>query len=54
MPERIELVISRPLVSAGMIAEALAVTRRAALDRVAKLDLRETTGRGQHRAWNVL
>jgi hypothetical protein len=48
------LVISRPLVSAGMIAEALAVTPRAALNLVAELDLRETTGRGRFRAWSVL
>ena len=54
LPELIELVISRPLVSAGMIAEALAVTPRAALNLVAELDLRETTGRGRFRAWSVL
>lgn len=54
LPELIDLVISRPLVSAGMIAEALAVTPRAALNLVAELDLRETTGRGRFRAWSVL
>lgn len=54
LPELIDLVISRPLVSAGMIAEALAVTPRAALDLVKDLDLRETTGRGRFRAWGVL
>ena len=54
LPELIELVISRPLVSAGMIAEALAVTPRAALNLVAALELRETTGRGRFRAWSVL
>ncbi|MDK9695406.1 MAG: RHE_PE00001 family protein [Siculibacillus sp.] len=54
LPELIELVISRPLVSAGMIAEALAVTPRAALDLVVELDLRETTGRGRFRAWSIL
>lgn len=54
LPELIDLVISRPLVSAGMIAEALAVTPRAALDLVSALDLRETTGRGRFRAWSVL
>lgn len=54
LPELVDLVISRPLVSAGMIAEALAVTPRAALDLVKDLDLRETTGRGRFRAWSVL
>lgn len=53
LPELVDLVISRPLVSAGMIAEALAVTPRAALDLVKDLDLRETTGRGRFRAWTV-
>ena len=54
LPELIEYVISRPLVSAGMIAEALGVTPRAAQSFVAELGLREATGRGRYRAWGVL
>lgn len=54
LPELIELVISRPLVSAGMIAKELAVTQRAALRVVEELGLREMTGRGRFRAWGVL
>jgi len=54
LPELIEFVISRPLVSAGMIAKRLDVTPRAAQNLVAELDLRETTGRGRYRAWGVL
>jgi hypothetical protein len=54
LPELIELVISRPLVSAGMIAKELAVTPRAALRIVEELALREMTGRGRFRAWGVL
>ncbi|TCU24313.1 DNA binding protein with HTH domain [Rhizobium laguerreae] len=54
LPELIELVISRPLVSAGMIAKELAVTPRAALRIVDELALREMTGRGRFRAWGVL
>ncbi len=50
----IELVISRPLVSAGMIAKELAVTPRAALRIVEELGLREMTGRGRFRAWGIL
>ncbi|NKJ72087.1 DUF1612 domain-containing protein, partial [Rhizobium leguminosarum bv. viciae] len=46
LPELIKLVISRPLVSAGMIAKELAVTPRAALRIVEELGLREMTGRG--------
>ncbi|NKQ77753.1 RHE_PE00001 family protein [Rhizobium ruizarguesonis] len=54
LPELIKLVISRPLVSAGMIAKELAVTPRAALRIVEELGLREMTGRGRFRAWGVL
>lgn len=54
LPELIELVISRPLVSAGMIAKDLAVTPRAALRIVEELGLREMSGRGRFRAWGVI
>ncbi|QXX76643.1 RHE_PE00001 family protein [Methylovirgula sp. HY1] len=54
LPTLIDYVLSRPMVSAGMIAAALGVTPRAALDLVAQLGLRETTGRGRYRAWGVL
>jgi hypothetical protein len=54
LPELIELVMSRPLVSAGMIAKELAVTPRAALRMVEELGLREMTGRGRFRAWGVI
>ena len=53
LPGLIELVISRPLVSAGMIAKELAVTPRAALRIVEELGLREMTGRGRFRAWGI-
>ncbi|WP_026157737.1 RHE_PE00001 family protein [Rhizobium leguminosarum] len=54
LPELIGLVISRPLVSAGMIAKELAVTPRAALRIVEELGLREMTGRGRFRAWGIV
>ena len=54
LPELIAFVISRPLVSAGMIAKAIGVTPRAAQNLVAELGLREATGRGRYRAWSVL
>jgi hypothetical protein len=47
-------VLTRPLVSAGMIAEELKITPRAAQDLVAELGLREATGRGRYRAWGIL
>lgn len=54
LPGLIDLVISRPLVSAGMVAEALEVTPRAALRIVEELGLREMTGRGRFRAWGIM
>ncbi|NNG71917.1 DUF1612 and helix-turn-helix domain-containing protein [Rhizobium laguerreae] len=54
LPRLIELVLSRPLVSAGMIAKELAVTPRAALRLVEELGLREMTGRGRFRAWGIV
>ena len=54
LPKMIELVMAKPLVSAGMIAKELAVTPRAALRIVDELGLREMTGRGRFRAWGIL
>jgi hypothetical protein len=54
LPELIEFVLSRPLISAGMIAKELGVTPRGAQNLVAELGLREATGRGRYRAWGVL
>ena len=54
LPELIELVMEKPLVSAGMVAKALEVTPQAARRIVLELGLREMTGRGRFRAWGVL
>ena len=54
LPALIDLVLARPLVSAGMIAAELHITARAAQDLVAALGLREITGRGRYRAWGVV
>ncbi|UVV70984.1 RHE_PE00001 family protein [Brucella anthropi] len=54
LPGLIELVLARPLVSAGTIAAELDITPRAALRLVEELNLREMTGRGRFRAWGVL
>ncbi len=53
LPGLIELVMARPVVSAGMIAKELSITSRAAQNLVAELGIRETTGRGRYRAWGV-
>jgi hypothetical protein len=54
LPQLIELVLAKPMVSAGMIAEELRVTPQGALKIAAELNLRELTGRGRFRAWGVL
>lgn len=54
MPALLDYVLTRPIVSAGMIADELKITPRAAQDLVGELGLREATGRGRYRAWGVL
>ncbi len=53
LPELLELVMAKPLVSAWMVAKALDVTPQAARRIVLELGLREMTGRGRFRAWGV-
>lgn len=54
LPTTIDLILSRPIVSAPMIAKAAKVTQRGALNLIAELSVRELTGRGRYRAWGVL
>ncbi|NEJ97336.1 DUF1612 domain-containing protein [Rhizobium leguminosarum] len=54
LPELVELVMARPLVSAGMVAKTLEVTPQAARRIVLELGIREVTGRGRFRAWGVI
>jgi hypothetical protein len=54
LPMLIDYVMSRPIVSAAMIAAALAITPRAAQNLVADLGLRAATGRGRYRAWGII
>jgi len=54
LPMAIELVLSRPVVSAPMIAKTAKVTQRAALNLIGELGVREMTGRGRYRAWGIL
>lgn len=53
LPDLVELVMKRGVVSGTMVAEELGVSTRAALDLIEALGLRETTGRGRYRAWAV-
>ncbi|WP_104667486.1 RHE_PE00001 family protein [Ensifer adhaerens] len=54
LPALIELVLSRPIVSAGLVARHVGVTPRGALNLVRELGIREMTGRGRYRGWGVL
>ncbi len=54
LPELVELVMAKPLVSAGMVAKTLEVTPQAARRIVLELGLGEMTGRGRFRAWGIL
>ncbi len=54
LPQLIELVMAKPLVSAGMVVKTLEVTPQAARRIVGQLGLREITGRGRFRAWGVI
>ncbi|KAA3521054.1 DUF1612 domain-containing protein [Agrobacterium tumefaciens] len=54
LPELVELVMAKPLVSAKMVAKTLDVTPQAARRIISELSLREMTGRGRYRAWSVI
>ncbi|QXC52528.1 DUF1612 and helix-turn-helix domain-containing protein (plasmid) [Agrobacterium salinitolerans] len=54
LPELVELVMARPLISAGMVAKTLEVTPQGARRIVQELGLREMTGRGRFRAWGMV
>ncbi len=54
LPELVEVVMAKPLVSAKMVAKTLDVTPQAARRIVLELGLREMTGRGRFRAWGII
>jgi len=54
LPELVELVMGKLLVSAKMVAKTLDVTPQAARRIVLELGLREMTGRGRFRAWGII
>lgn len=54
LPDLVELVMAKPLVSANMVAKTLGVTPQAARRIVLELGLREMTGRGRFRAWGIV
>lgn len=54
LPQLVDLVIARPVVSASLIASELNITQQGALLLTKELNLREMTGRGRYRAWGIL
>jgi Protein of unknown function (DUF1612)/HTH DNA binding domain len=54
LPALLDYAVTRPVISAGMIAQELRITPRAAQNLVAELGLREATGRARYRAWGML
>jgi len=48
------MVLSRPLVSTGMIQATLKVSKQGALNLVGELHLSEMTGRGRFRARGIV
>ena len=54
LPDLIELVLARPVVSTSMIVKTLGTTPQGAVGLANQLELREMTGRGRFRAWGVL
>lgn len=54
LPDLVELVLSRPVVSTGMIQDGLKVSKQGALNLIGELGLREMTGRGRFRAWGLI
>ena len=54
LPVAVDLLMSRPIVSAHMVAKAAKISPRGALNLVSDLGVRELTGRGRYRAWGVL
>ncbi|OAE49447.1 RHE_PE00001 family protein [Agrobacterium tumefaciens] len=54
LPDLVDLVVSRPVVSAAMIVKELGTTSQGAIGLANQLELREVTGRGRFRAWGML
>lgn len=54
LPSVVELLLTLPILSSSMITKELRVSHRAALDLIAKLNVREMTGRRSYRAWGIV
>ena len=54
LPIVLELALSRPIITAAMVAKAAKVSQRGALNLITELGIREITGRGRYRAWGII
>ncbi|MBB3463011.1 RHE_PE00001 family protein [Rhizobium sp. BK377] len=54
LPQLADFILSRPMVSAAMVARELGVTQRGALNLINEIGIREITGRGRYRAWGII
>jgi hypothetical protein len=54
LPDLIDLVMRRPMVTTGLVAQELRISSRSAQALITELGVRELTGRGRYRAWGVL
>lgn len=54
LPQLASFILSRPMVSAAMVARELRITPRGALNLLNEIGVREITGRGRYRAWGII
>lgn len=54
LPQLVELVMARPLVSTTMVQEELKLTKQGAINLISELGLRELTGRKRYQAWAIV
>lgn len=54
LPQLVELVMARPLVSTAMVQEELKLTKQGAINLISELGLRELTGRKRYQAWGIV
>lgn len=54
LPQLVELVMARPLVSTTLVQEELNLTKQGAINLISELGLRELTGRKRYQAWGIV
>jgi hypothetical protein len=54
LPDLIDLILTKPVISTSMIVDALGTTPQGAVGLAKQLEIRELTGRGRFRAWGII